>query len=280
MSAAVVSAAGGTASGQQALRTGRFRAACASPRFPAPQRLRPAPPASWPGSSPSANVKDVSVLSADALGNRQPAAAGVMSYTATDGDLQGSAAAACQAPSNDLWLDRGQHGGGPQQRPEPDQRLNHACHGQPRALRQERPDQGPRQPRTAGWPGNRRAPSSWRVLPPAEERLSVHARSTGRPRERLHPAERAARTDPRRRRLHRPGNGTLGPRQVMTGIDIQDAGGRGSSHRRDPASATPHHPCRSPFPDPSTPWWRSSSSAAAGRRHCQAAVSSQPRPAP
>ncbi len=27
-----------------------------------------------------------------------------MSYTATDGDLQGSAAAACQQPANDLWL--------------------------------------------------------------------------------------------------------------------------------------------------------------------------------
>ena len=27
-----------------------------------------------------------------------------MSYTAADGDLQGSAAAACQQPANDLWL--------------------------------------------------------------------------------------------------------------------------------------------------------------------------------
>ncbi len=45
-----------------------------------------------------------SVLSADAVGNQQATAGAVMSYTATDGDLQGSAAAGCQQPANDLWL--------------------------------------------------------------------------------------------------------------------------------------------------------------------------------
>jgi hypothetical protein len=49
-------------------------------------------------------VDAVSVLSADALGNQQATAGAVMSYTATDGDLQGSAAAGCQQPANDLWL--------------------------------------------------------------------------------------------------------------------------------------------------------------------------------
>ncbi|MBT2538074.1 DUF5719 family protein [Arthrobacter sp. ISL-69] len=49
-------------------------------------------------------VDSVSVLSADAVGNQQATAGAVMSYTATDGDLQGSAAAGCQQPANDLWL--------------------------------------------------------------------------------------------------------------------------------------------------------------------------------
>jgi hypothetical protein len=49
-------------------------------------------------------VDDVSVLSADAQDNRQAAAGAVLDYAAEDGDLQGSAAAACQQPGNDLWL--------------------------------------------------------------------------------------------------------------------------------------------------------------------------------
>ncbi|WP_427133234.1 DUF5719 family protein [Pseudarthrobacter sp. S9] len=49
-------------------------------------------------------VDDVSVLSADARDNRQAAAGAVMNYSAGDGDLRGSAAAACQQPANDLWL--------------------------------------------------------------------------------------------------------------------------------------------------------------------------------
>ncbi|MGY2743255.1 DUF5719 family protein [Arthrobacter sp. UYCu723] len=49
-------------------------------------------------------VDAVSVLSADAQANRQPSAGAIMSFTADDGDLRGSAAAACQQPANDLWL--------------------------------------------------------------------------------------------------------------------------------------------------------------------------------
>jgi hypothetical protein len=50
------------------------------------------------------DVDAASVLSADAVGNQQATAGGVMRYTATDGDLQGSAAAGCQQPANDFWL--------------------------------------------------------------------------------------------------------------------------------------------------------------------------------
>ena len=49
-------------------------------------------------------VDAVSVLSADAQADRQASAGAVMRYTAEDGDLRGSAAAACQQPANDLWL--------------------------------------------------------------------------------------------------------------------------------------------------------------------------------
>jgi hypothetical protein len=56
------------------------------------------------GVVPRREVNNISVLSADAQNNRQAAAGAVLSYTAEDGDLQGSAAAACQQPGNDLWL--------------------------------------------------------------------------------------------------------------------------------------------------------------------------------
>jgi hypothetical protein len=49
-------------------------------------------------------VDDVSVLSADSQDGRQASAGAVMRYAAEDGDLRGSAAAACQQPANDLWL--------------------------------------------------------------------------------------------------------------------------------------------------------------------------------
>ncbi|WP_222424645.1 DUF5719 family protein [Arthrobacter sp. KBS0702] len=64
----------------------------------------PGAPALRAGVVPQRAVDAVSVLSADAQGNRQPSAGAVMSYTAADGDLRGTAAAACQRPANDLWL--------------------------------------------------------------------------------------------------------------------------------------------------------------------------------
>lgn len=46
----------------------------------------------------------VAVVTAEPSGQQQAAVAAVGSYTATDGDLRGLAAAQCQQPSNDLWL--------------------------------------------------------------------------------------------------------------------------------------------------------------------------------
>ena len=67
-------------------------------------------------------------------------------------------------------------------------------------------------------------------LAPGQERLSVHARSTGGPVSAFIQQSVAPRPDPRRRRLHCPGNGTLGP----PGHDRRRHPGRrrpGSSHR-------------------------------------------------
>ncbi|MEW1805263.1 DUF5719 family protein [Pseudarthrobacter sp. NPDC080039] len=49
-------------------------------------------------------VDQVSVLSANPVANQNASAAGAMKYTASDGDLRGSAAATCGQPSNDQWL--------------------------------------------------------------------------------------------------------------------------------------------------------------------------------
>jgi hypothetical protein len=62
------------------------------------------PPLLLAGVVSQREVDAVSVLSADAQENRQAAAGAVLNYTAGDGDLAGSAAAACQQPANDLWL--------------------------------------------------------------------------------------------------------------------------------------------------------------------------------
>lgn len=61
-------------------------------------------PALLAGVAPQHAVDGVTVVSADAQANRQASAGAIMSYTAGDGDLRGSAAAACQQPGNDLWL--------------------------------------------------------------------------------------------------------------------------------------------------------------------------------
>lgn len=47
---------------------------------------------------------DVTVVGADPISGQKAAVAGLMSYTASDGDLRGLAAAPCQQPVNDAWL--------------------------------------------------------------------------------------------------------------------------------------------------------------------------------
>ncbi|TLM86159.1 DUF5719 family protein [Pseudarthrobacter sp. NamE5] len=71
-----------------------------------PGQSPPAGPAQEPlaGVLASRPVDQVTVLSADALANQQASSAGAMKFTATDGDLQGTATSNCQQPSNDQWL--------------------------------------------------------------------------------------------------------------------------------------------------------------------------------
>ncbi len=77
----------------------------ATPASGTPRRRRQArTPVPLAGVVSQRGVDDVSVLSADAQADRQASAGAVMRYAAEDGDLRGSAAAACQQPANDLWL--------------------------------------------------------------------------------------------------------------------------------------------------------------------------------
>ncbi|MDZ4091067.1 MAG: DUF5719 family protein, partial [Arthrobacter sp.] len=76
----------------------------AAPASESPATSRPPAAAPLAGVVSEQGVDDVTVLSADADADRQPSAGAVMRYTAEDGDLRGSAAAACQQPGNDLWL--------------------------------------------------------------------------------------------------------------------------------------------------------------------------------
>ncbi|WP_051423125.1 DUF5719 family protein [Arthrobacter sp. MA-N2] len=64
----------------------------------------PGPPVLNAGVVAQRPAGDVMVVGADPIGSQRAAVAGLMSYTAGDGDLRGLAAAPCQQPGNDAWL--------------------------------------------------------------------------------------------------------------------------------------------------------------------------------
>ena len=222
-------------------------------------------------------VDEATVLSAEALAGQKPSAAAVLKYSATDGDLQGSAASQLPAARQRPLARRCQHHRGPHIRPDPQQCLQHARHGQPGALWQQGPDPGPGQPRPPGGTGSH-ALIVLAGLAPGEAQLSVHVRSAGGP-------VAAAIQQSVLRGLTPGGVDFIAPgaapaaRQVMTGMDIQDAGGIAAVTGK-AATTTPARPCSSPSRVLRTPWWRSSSSAGTARRHCPTAAWSPPRPAP
>ncbi|MDQ0732902.1 DUF5719 family protein [Arthrobacter sp. B1I2] len=102
VSAAVLSAGGVLPASRLARLDGT--AAVEIAKDPGPAPTAGAPQELLAGVVADQAVDRVNVLSANALSNQNAAAAGAMKYTARDGDLQGSAAAACGQPSNDQWL--------------------------------------------------------------------------------------------------------------------------------------------------------------------------------
>lgn len=172
------------------------------------------------------NVDGATVLGAEALEGQQPSAAGVVKYTATDGDLQGSAAANCQPPANDLWLSGASTTVGRSSVLV----LSNASSTPATVSLELFGNKG--QIQAPGSRGLLVAPGTTRSvvlagLAPGETQLSVHVRSAGGP-------VAAAIQQSVLRGLTPGGVDFIGPgaapaaRQVLTGIDIQDAGGIGA----------------------------------------------------
>ncbi|MFF2030215.1 DUF5719 family protein [Arthrobacter sp. NPDC058192] len=168
-------------------------------------------------------VADVSVLSADAQDNHRAAAGAVVGYAAEDGDLQGSAAAACQQPGNDLWLVGANTGLGrsavlnitnASSTPATVSLDLYGADGQIQA------------------PGSRGllvAPGSTRSivlagLAPGQERLGVRVRSTGGPVAAVIQQSLLRGLTPGGIDFITPGTAPS-VRQVMSGLDIQDPAG-------------------------------------------------------
>lgn len=168
-------------------------------------------------------VDGATILSAEALAGQKPSAAGVLKYTATDGDLQGSAAANCQPPANDHWL-----AGASTTVGRTSVLLLSNASSTPATVSLELfGSKG--QIQAPGSRGLLVAPGTTRSivlagLAPGEAQLSVHVRSAGGP-------VAAAIQQSVLRGLTPGGVDFIVPgaapaaRQVMTGLDIQDAGG-------------------------------------------------------
>jgi hypothetical protein len=190
---------------------------------PGSAKAPPGASAQLAGTIARRSVKDVSVLSADALGNRQAAAAGVMSYSATDGDLRGLAAAACQAPLNDLWLTGANTAVG---RTSVLQLTNASTTPATVSLELYGKDGQIKAPGSRGLlvaPGTTRS-IVLAGLAPGQDRLSIHARSTGGPVSAFIQQSVLRGLTPGGVDFIAPGTAPSSL-QVMTGIDIQDPGG-------------------------------------------------------
>lgn len=175
------------------------------------------------GTVANRSVDQVTVLSADALANQQASAAGAMKFSATDGDLQGTAAANCQQPSNDQWL-----AGASTTVGRASVLLLTNASTTPATVSLELFGSGG-QIQAPGSRGLLVAPGTTRSvvlagLAPGEEQLSVRVRSAGGP-------VAAAIQQSVLRGLTPGGVDFIAPgaapavRQVMTGVDIQDPAG-------------------------------------------------------
>lgn len=168
-------------------------------------------------------VDQASVLSADAVANQNASAAGAMKYTATDGDLQGSAAANCGQPSNDQWL----AGASTTVGRTSVLALTNAS-STPATVSLELFGTGG-QIQAPGSRGLLVAPGTTRSvvlagLAPNESRLSVHVRSAGGPVAASIQQSVLRGLTPGGLDFITPGTAPA-VRQVMTGVDIQDPAG-------------------------------------------------------
>lgn len=168
-------------------------------------------------------VDGVSVLSAEAQANQQASAAALMKYTATDGDLQGSAAANCQQPANDMWL----AGASTTLGRTSVLVLSNASSTPATVSLELYGSKG--QIQAPGSRGLLVAPGTTRSvvlagLAPGEARLSVHLRSAGGPVAASIQQSVLRGLTPGGVDFIAPGTGPA-TRQVMTGVDIQDGGG-------------------------------------------------------
>lgn len=171
-------------------------------------------------------VTGPSVLSADPLANHQASAAGAVKFSATDGDLQGTAAANCLRPSNDQWL-----AGASTTVGRTSVLVLTNASATPATVNLELFGKAGR----IQAPGSRGllvAPNTSRSvvlagLAPAEAQLSVHVRSTGGPVAAVIQQSTLRGLTPGGLDFIAPGAAPA-VRQVMPGVDIQDAAGVGS----------------------------------------------------
>ncbi|MDQ0924352.1 hypothetical protein QF038_002860 [Pseudarthrobacter sp. W1I19] len=189
---------------------------------PGPSAAAGAPQELLAGVVAGRQVNQVSVLSADASTNQKASAAAGMKFTATDGDLQGTAAANCQQPSNDQWL----AGASTTVGRTSVLMLTNASSTPATVSLELFGSNG--QIQAPGSRGLLVAPGTSRAvvlagLAPGEAQLSVHIRSAGGP-------VAAVIQQSVLRGLTPGGVDFIAPgaapavRQVMTGVDIQDAG--------------------------------------------------------
>lgn len=175
------------------------------------------------GTVANRSVDNVTVLSADAVANQQASAAGAMKFTATDGDLQGTAVANCQRPSNDQWL----AGASTTVGRTSVLVLSNASTTPATVSLELFGNEG--QIQAPGSRGLLVAPGTTRSvvlagLAPGEEQLSVHVRSTGGPVAAFIQQSVLRGLTPGGVDFIAPGAAPA-VRQVMTGVDIQDPAG-------------------------------------------------------
>jgi hypothetical protein len=167
-------------------------------------------------------VDQVSVLSADAVANQKASAAAAMKFTATDGDLQGTAAANCLQPSNDQWLAGAATTVG---RTSVLVLTNASTTPATVSLELFGSSGQIQAPGSRGLlvaPGTSR-PVVLAGLAPGEAQLSVHVRSAGGPVAAVIQQSVLRGLTPGGVDFIAPGTAPA-VRQVMTGVDIQDAG--------------------------------------------------------